>query len=884
VPCPLSGGLGDSRFRVLSPSLPELEGSVDALRLHTTHHTPDTRYTLFHNNLPAMLSKYAKFYQDATDDSYDQLVKLNPNKLESIALNLASNHVFLAVGSDGRIMPLHRLERVARLENTDLFGHVVGFCGDVDSLAVHKLSDDLFETSNVRVSTVEYITNTLDAEVGAVDNPAWKAAPTNDTEYTMCDVPHVILVPPSCIHLVLGKKFTPRELWTKVVEGKLGDRAKYDIFIKWACRALTSDSVVVAKVGPSLDHDGASMWKTTRLTADLPGYRPPRTAASEVPTALIFPFSHQGQKIFYMEDSTSAQLVVDLAELAAGHDKDFMMELEGVGKEFMSEDGCRVNSERLCEVVKLVKGSPEWARYSLKLADERPPIIGSFPSEMFLQQHVFSCVSALLYSFSPVLFTCDTMLNTPHYLYDESPLNIKPDSAIKASHKSYYVVCMMELKNQKTNTTDPDKADLRKAVLFTCLSALALRRVAGILETISIPFVLGSREMASLYATVLREGEAVPSVKFILTASLFDGGGRDELFQFLAVLLLRIVMQTTPNAVRRKLDDLPPSSGPGYEFKSTSRSSKEPPPRSSEKKGSDGEKGSKQKKSAGAARQRAGASLNRAQALTDVAACFGAVGDIEHPSNLAPCQFSDDSDMKSPWYHVGKVLCGHYQGVPVFIKTWREGDRGTNLETISSEIALLRKAFKAGVPCPEVIDHLTELNIDYVQDIYHRLVMKKLESGSVDSGDIEAFAESLIRTVVSLHKAGILHCDIKPDNVVWDKAAKIAYLVDFGHSQEEEGALPYLGTQGYTAPCIELENTPHSQLTDGYSVGKTLQKLLRDLAGDLTTKLTQVPRIAEDLCRGLTLEDVLTYWEHSVTVSPEQTMKTSPSSVMAPVQ
>jgi hypothetical protein len=79
---------------------------------------------------------------------------------------------------------------------------------------------------------------------------------------------------------------------------------------------------------------------------------------------------------------------------------------------------------------------------------------------------------------------------------------------------------------------------------------------------------------------------------------------------------------------------------------------------------------------------------------------------------------------------------------------------------------------------------------------------------------------------------------------------KIAHSVDFGHAQEEEGALSCIRTEGYTAPQILFANAPNSRHTDGYSVGKTLQKLISNLEGypSFSEKNHQVRRIAEELC------------------------------------
>jgi serine/threonine protein kinase len=90
------------------------------------------------------------------------------------------------------------------------------------------------------------------------------------------------------------------------------------------------------------------------------------------------------------------------------------------------------------------------------------------------------------------------------------------------------------------------------------------------------------------------------------------------------------------------------------------------------------------------------------------------------------------------------------------------------------------------------------------------------------SNDIPDFARLLIQAVRKLHDVGILHCDIKPDNIAWDGEKRVVSLLDFGHAQLESGAKCREGTEGYDAPEVYRERQPNSRLSDTFSVGKTL--------------------------------------------------------------
>lgn len=87
---------------------------------------------------------------------------------------------------------------------------------------------------------------------------------------------------------------------------------------------------------------------------------------------------------------------------------------------------------------------------------------------------------------------------------------------------------------------------------------------------------------------------------------------------------------------------------------------------------------------------------------------------------------------------------------------------------------------------------------------------------------------SLISAVKDLHeKASLLHCDIKPDNVLWDGTNTCIRLIDFGHSQSEMGAKFYPATEKFEAPEI-INRQPHSHKTDAYSVGATILFVLEE--------------------------------------------------------
>jgi serine/threonine protein kinase len=89
-------------------------------------------------------------------------------------------------------------------------------------------------------------------------------------------------------------------------------------------------------------------------------------------------------------------------------------------------------------------------------------------------------------------------------------------------------------------------------------------------------------------------------------------------------------------------------------------------------------------------------------------------------------------------------------------------------------------------------------------DIFFVLKMSDVgDHHFVDTRDeLPVYAISLIGNVLKLHsKANILHCDLKPQNVIWNGTDAI--LLDSEHAQIIGDVSPIPGTTGFEAPEVE---------------------------------------------------------------------------------
>lgn len=100
--------------------------------------------------------------------------------------------------------------------------------------------------------------------------------------------------------------------------------------------------------------------------------------------------------------------------------------------------------------------------------------------------------------------------------------------------------------------------------------------------------------------------------------------------------------------------------------------------------------------------------------------------------------------------------------------------------------------------------------------------------------EILKITDNCIRAVSSLHAAGYIHCDIKPENFVW-KNGKI-WLVDYGFSlHQSENHSHIIGTRNFISPEVRTwvqnggqavsEFPPYSMASDVYALGMALSNI-----------------------------------------------------------
>ena len=151
----------------------------------------------------------------------------------------------------------------------------------------------------------------------------------------------------------------------------------------------------------------------------------------------------------------------------------------------------------------------------------------------------------------------------------------------------------------------------------------------------------------------------------------------------------------------------------------------------------------------------------------------------------------------------------------------------------------------------------------YVMEyLAHGSLASFLTAGPLPPQEAVRIAKSVLLALVHAHGSGILHCDLKPANVLLDNDFE-PRLCDFGQSRLSNEQNPALGTVFYMAPeQADLHAIPDARW-DVYALGALLYHML---CGELPYR---TPELEEAIKAAPTLETKLAIYRQRIRSSPK---------------
>lgn len=147
--------------------------------------------------------------------------------------------------------------------------------------------------------------------------------------------------------------------------------------------------------------------------------------------------------------------------------------------------------------------------------------------------------------------------------------------------------------------------------------------------------------------------------------------------------------------------------------------------------------------------------------------------------------------------------------------------------------------------CGKIIEEGKRKRSFYITPLYTEMNLDKyLDENEMTSEEIIEFIRVICVALHTMHTAGFYHCDIKPENILYDGSSKRTKLIDYGSIKKRGGPYDFevsitsnrQVTDGYTAPEIsgyyaatEGRKVIASEKTDFFSLGVTIAEIFKIL-------------------------------------------------------
>ena len=194
----------------------------------------------------------------------------------------------------------------------------------------------------------------------------------------------------------------------------------------------------------------------------------------------------------------------------------------------------------------------------------------------------------------------------------------------------------------------------------------------------------------------------------------------------------------------------------------------------------------------------------------------------------------------------------------VAVLSQKNGCEVLHLRNKKSETDLVLRSFPHAVATYEKLQNIRHINLPEIYDVLEmddgQIVLEEyidgltvaqvMEIGKYHSSGARMVLLGLCDALSALHDRGIIHRDVKPENVMIEKSGRVV-LIDFNTSRIESGAnkdTVIMGTVGY-APPEQLGLAQTDARTDIYAIGVLYNVMLTGQHPSVTIAPGKVGRI-----------------------------------------
>ena len=164
----------------------------------------------------------------------------------------------------------------------------------------------------------------------------------------------------------------------------------------------------------------------------------------------------------------------------------------------------------------------------------------------------------------------------------------------------------------------------------------------------------------------------------------------------------------------------------------------------------------------------------------------------------------------------------------LFIAKTMNGNDARSLELLKREYELT-----LGLSHPNII-HVYTYEAD--TPVGPAIIMEYVDGGTLteylaespDKASRQRIFEQLLSATAYLHKAGVLHNDLKPDNILITRTNHDVRLIDFGFADDDSHYQERMlgSTQGYASPELIKQSHAIDARSDVYALGRIMQRLV----------------------------------------------------------